>query len=193
MRNFGYFSLVAALIALPQILFSQTTDSNMSKDSSKIVVGKDAPDFTLPDQSGKLTHLRELRGSPIVLYFYPKDFTPGCTKEACDFRDNFAPLKKAGAVVLGVSPDAPDSHTKFIAHYELPFTLLSDTTHDVLKTYGAWGLKKNYGKEYEGVIRSTVLISADGKVAGVWPEVKVEGHVESVLAAIKTLPAAKPK
>lgn len=159
----------------------------MSVDEARLQPGDAAPDFTLPDQKGQLVQLGGLRGRPVVLYFYPKDFTPGCTVEACDFRDNYAPLNKAGAIVLGVSPDAPESHAKFITEHALPFMLLSDTTREVMKSYGAWGLKKQYGMEYEGVIRSTVLIGADGRIVKVWPAVKVEGHAEKVLAEVQRL------
>jgi peroxiredoxin Q/BCP len=122
-----------------------------------------------------------------VLYFYPKDDTSGCTKEACSFRDEHSKLQKAGAVVLGVSPDDEKKHTRFIAKYELPFTLLCDTEHVLAEKYGAWGEKSLYGKKYMGIIRSTFLIGPDGKVAKVWPKVKAEGHGAEVLAALKTL------
>jgi thioredoxin-dependent peroxiredoxin len=181
------------LLAASRTTFSQTTESNMPDSVSVISAGMIAPDFSLPDQSGKQVHLKELRGRPVVLYFYPKDFTSGCTTEACDFRDNFGPLTKAGAIVLGVSPDAPDSHVKFIKEHNLPFTLLADSTHSVMISYGAWGKKQQYGKEFEGVIRTTVLIGADGKVAQVWPSVRVEGHVEKVLAEVQKLAIAQPK
>lgn len=150
-------------------------------------IGALAPDFTLPDQNGELITLKDLRNSPVVVYFYPKDFTPGCTVEACDFRDQYADLKAAGAVILGISPDTPSLHSKFVAEHKLPFALLSDSTHEVLTAYHAWGTKKQYGREYEGVIRSTVLIAPDGKIAKIWPAVKVEGHVEKVLEAVQAL------
>jgi len=191
MKIFPY--LVAAL-CLSQTEFTtlqaQTKDDTMS-DTLKLQVGAEAPDFSLPDQNGKTIHLKELRGAPVVLYFYPKDFTPGCTKEACDFRDTYAPLREAGAVVLGVSPDSPASHGKFITEHGLPFTLLSDTTHQMMDVYGAWGLKKQYGREYEGVIRSTVLIAPDGKIARVWNSVKVDGHVAAVLEEVKKIAVRK--
>jgi len=167
------------------------TAEEILNDTTKLQVGEVAPDFTLPDQNGKAIHLKQLQGAPVVLYFYPKDFTPGCTREACDFRDNYELLRKAGAVVLGVSPDAPASHGKFIAEHGLPFTLLSDTTHQTMQNYGAWGLKKQYGREYEGVIRSTVLIDADGKIARVWSSVKVDGHVAAVLTEVEKLSKTK--
>jgi thioredoxin-dependent peroxiredoxin len=148
--------------------------------------GSAAPDFTLKDQSGAAVSLSGLRGKWVVLYFYPRDDTPGCTKEACDFRDNFAALKEAGAVVLGLSPDTAAAHQKFAAKYEIPFQLLVDEPgHGIARTYGAWGLKKNYGKEYEGMIRSTVIIAPDGKVAKTWAKVKPDAHGEEVLSWLK--------
>ena len=141
-----------------------------------------APEFTLLDQAGTEVSLAGLRGRWVVLYFYPRDDTPGCTREACNFRDNHAALSEHGAVVLGVSPDAAGAHQKFATKYELPFQLLvDDREHTVARAYGAWGLKKNYGKEYEGMIRSTVMIAPDGRVAQTWPRVKPDNHGEEVL------------
>ena len=149
-------------------------------------VGAEAPVFSLKDQEGTEVSLAALKGKWVVLYFYPRDDTPGCTKEACNFRDNFGALKAAGAVVLGLSPDTEAAHKKFIAKYELPFQLLVDEAdHGVARAYGAWGLKKNYGKEYEGMIRSTVIIGPDGKVAKTWGRVKPAAHGEEVLAWLK--------
>lgn len=144
-------------------------------------VGAPAPAFTLPDQDGKPVSLADFEGKWVVLYFYPKDDTPGCTKEACSFRDNFAALQEKGAVVLGVSGDGAASHRKFAEKYSLPFPLLSDETHDVMRAYGAWGTKSMYGKQFEGVIRSTVVIDPQGKVAKTWPKVKADGHGKEVL------------
>jgi peroxiredoxin Q/BCP len=149
--------------------------------------GDKAPDFTLPDQDGKEHTLSNYKGSPVVLYFYPKDQTSGCTKEACAFRDDYSAYREAGVIILGVSPDSPRSHTDFIAKYELPFTLLADTDHEVLKLYSAWGLKKMYGREYEGVLRTTYLIGADGKIAKVYEKVKPAAHSEEILADLKEL------
>lgn len=149
--------------------------------------GKKAPAFSLKDQSGQTVKLTDFSGKYVVLYFYPKDDTPGCTKEACSFRDEHSKLEKAGAVVLGVSPDDEARHVKFIEKYELPFTLLADTEHAVAEKYGAWGEKNNYGKKYMGIVRSTFLIGPDGKVAKVWPKVKPEGHGEEVLEALRAL------
>lgn len=146
-------------------------------------VDTEAPVFDLEDQSGAHVDLRDLRGKWVVLYFYPKDDTPGCTKEACNFRDNHDALQAAGAVVLGVSPDTAKAHQRFTAKYELPFQLLVDgADHDVARAYGAWGLKKNYGKEYEGIIRSTFVINPAGRIAQAWPKVKADGHGAEVLA-----------
>jgi peroxiredoxin Q/BCP len=149
--------------------------------------GKKAPAFSLKDQDGKVVKFADLAGKNVVLYFYPKDDTSGCTKEACAFRDEHSALQKAGAVVLGVSPDTEKSHTKFIGKYQLPFTLLADTEHAVAEKYGAWAEKSMYGRKYMGIVRSTFLIGKDGKLAKVWPKVKVDGHVDEVLAAVKAL------
>ncbi|MBM3327939.1 MAG: thioredoxin-dependent thiol peroxidase [Calditrichaeota bacterium] len=150
-------------------------------------VGSPAPDFGLPDESSKVVRLADHQGRSLVLYFYPKDFTSGCTKESCDFRDNYARIQKAGATILGVSPDTPESHTKFIAEHSLPFSLLADTAQVMLNAYGVWGTKSMYGREYEGVIRTTVLIDSSGTVRRVWSPVKVDGHAKEVLAAVEAL------
>lgn len=147
-------------------------------------VGNQAPDFQLADHSGRTVSLSQLAGKNVVLYFYPKDDTPGCTVEACNFRDEHSALEKAGAVVLGVSPDDTKSHQKFATKFSLPFPLLSDTGHKVAEAYGAWGEKSNYGRKFMGIIRSTFLIDPQGKVKHVWPKVKVKDHVNEVLAAL---------
>ena len=149
-------------------------------------VGDKAPAFSLEDQSGKTVKLSDFKGKTVVLYFYPKDDTPGCTREACAFRDEHSALQKAGAVVLGVSPDSGPSHAKFAGKYKLPFPLLADTDHAVSEKYGAWGEKSLYGRKFVGITRSTFLIDGSGKVARVWPKVKVDGHVDEVLAAVKS-------
>ena len=149
--------------------------------------GKKAPAFTLKSQDGKAVKLSDFAGKNVVLYFYPKDNTPGCTTEACDFRDQHSKLEKAGAVVLGVSPDAEKTHLKFAGKFGLPFTLLADPEHEVAEKYGSWGEKTLYGRKFMGIIRSTFLIGSDGKVAKVWPKVKVAGHVDEVLEAVKSL------
>ena len=160
-----------------------------NEDLGPINVGDSAPDFTLKAQDDRKVSLASFRGRIVALYFYPKDFTPGCTREACDFRDNFADLKQAGAVVLGISPDTADSHQKFTDKYGLSFTLLADPDHKVLEAYGAWGVKEHFGKETEGVGRSTVLIDSKGIIHRIWRSVQVEGHVEQVLAEVRKLSA----
>jgi len=147
-------------------------------------INDNAPDFTLPSTSGKPVALKSLRGQKVVLYFYPKDDTPGCTVEACDFRDNMARVSGHGAQVFGVSKDTLASHDKFRAKYKLPFDLLSDAGNTIAKSYGAFGKKLMYGKPVEGLIRSTFLIDEKGKIAAMWSPVKVAGHVDAVLAAI---------
>ena len=148
--------------------------------------GKPAPAFSLPDATGKKVSLKDFRGKDVILYFYPKDDTPGCTKEACGFRDAWAALKKAGVVVLGVSADPAASHQKFAAKYKLPFPLLSDPDRTVMTTYGAYGEKVMYGKKTLGTIRSTVWIGPDGTVRRHWPRVaNAEAHPEQVLEALR--------
>lgn len=144
-----------------------------------------APDFKLLDETGEARALSDYRGKPVVLYFYPKDDTPGCTTEACSFRDDYAVYGDAGVVILGVSPDTPKSHAKFKEKYNLPFTLLSDEGHAVCEVYGVWGLKKFMGREYEGVLRTTFLIDENGIIKKVFPKVKPDGHSAEVLAALK--------
>jgi thioredoxin-dependent peroxiredoxin len=153
-------------------------------------VGQPAPTFTLEDQDGEEVSLGDLRGSPVVVYFYPKDDTPGCTTQACAIRDQWAEFEEAGAIVLGISPDDVDSHARFAGKFDLPHRLLADTDRAVIQQYGAWGVKKMYGKEYEGVIRSTVLVGPDGEVAAVWPKVQPKQHADAVLQAIRDLPTA---
>lgn len=144
-----------------------------------------APDFSLADETGILRKLSDYRGKPVVLYFYPKDDTPGCTKEACSFRDDYSAYEQAGVVILGVSPDTVESHAKFKKRYHLPFTLLADHDHQVCKLYRVWGPKKFMGREYEGVFRTTFLISADGKVKKIFKDVKPAEHSAEVLAGLK--------
>lgn len=141
------------------------------------VEGKTAPAFTLPDQSGQPLALKDLQGKRVILFFYPKAFTPGCTAEACDFRDAAGELRQAGYALLGISPDPVERLAKFQAEFGLPYRLLSDPDHAVAARYGAWGTKKNYGKEYEGLIRSTYVLDAQGKVEKVYAAVKAKGHV----------------
>jgi thioredoxin-dependent peroxiredoxin len=146
--------------------------------------GMFAPDFTLPDETGVSRTLSSYRGKPVVLYFYPKDDTPGCTKEACAFRDDYHIYQENGVVVLGVSPDTAASHMKFIEKFNLPFTLLADEGHKVCDLYGAWGPKKFMGKEYEGVLRTTFLIGPDGQIVRVFENVKPDGHSQEILGAL---------
>lgn len=147
--------------------------------------GVPAPNFKLPDQNGKPHELKDYLGKPVVLYFYPKDETPGCTKEACSFRDNYSQYEQAGVVVLGVSPDSVESHAKFAANHHLPFTLLADEGHQVAEQYGVWGLKKNFGREYSGIMRTTFLIDESGIVRKVFKNVKPAEHGPEVLAALQ--------
>ncbi len=148
-------------------------------------VGDKAPEFSLPDQDGKTVSLKSFRGRQVVLYFYPKDDTPGCTKEACGFRDSRDSIKRAGAVVLGVSLDDGTSHQKFIAKYGLPFSLLSDEDARISKAYGVYKQKNMYGKKYWGIERSTFVIDPAGKLKAIFKRVKVDGHLDEVLAALR--------
>ena len=148
--------------------------------------GDPAPDFTLTSDSGDRVRLTDLRGKPVVLYFYPKDDTPGCTTQACGIRDAYREFEREGAVVLGVSPDDESSHVKFKQKYELPFTLLADTDHSVAEEYGVWGEKNMAGKTFMGVSRSTFVIGADGNVTSVMHDVKPATHADDVLAALGT-------
>lgn len=149
-----------------------------------IAVGKKAPAFSLPSSSGATVSLKDLKGKTVVLYFYPKDNTPGCTQEACDFRDNFARIQAAGALVFGISADSIASHRKFQQKLELPFELLSDESHTMLEAYGAWKEKSMYGRTFMGIERSTVIIDANGVVKHMFPKVKVKGHVDEILAVL---------
>jgi thioredoxin-dependent peroxiredoxin len=152
-----------------------------------IEVGKPAPDFTLPDQRGEMVILSALRGAPVVLYFYPKDDTPGCTTEACGFRDARVEYEKVGARILGVSPDSIATHLKFAEKHALPFTLLADSNHQVCELYGVWKERSIYGKKSMGVERTTLVIDRDGIVRKVYPKVRVDGHVQAVLATLQTI------
>ena len=153
-------------------------------------VGTLAPDFALPDQEGRTHRLSDYRGRWVVLYFYPKDDTPGCTKEACGFRDQMGSLKALDAVVLGVSADDVESHKRFAEKYGLNFPLLADPERQVIGAYGAWGKKNLYGKEGEGVRRQTFLIDPEGRIAKVWRKVSPEGHALEVAEALKALRGA---
>ena len=148
--------------------------------------GQQAPEFELIDNEGNTHKLSDYRGQTIVVYFYPKDDTPGCTKEACSFRDTYADFKQAGVEIIGISPDSEKSHSRFIQKYELPFTLLSDPDHKVCEAFGVWGLKKYMGREYEGVYRTTFIIGPDGIIKRVFENVKPADHSQEVLAEVLT-------
>jgi peroxiredoxin Q/BCP len=150
-----------------------------------IQAGIPAPDFKLPDETGTVRKLSSYQGKPLILYFYPKDDTPGCTTEACNFRDDYSQYQEAGVTILGVSPDTPKEHTKFKEKYGLPFTLLADEGHKVCELYGVWGLKKRMGREYEGVYRTTFLIDSQGKIVKVFENVKPAEHSAEVLEALE--------
>ena len=160
---------------------------------SLIEVGRKAPAFTLPDQDGAKHALKDLAGSPVILFFYPKDDTSGCTKEACQFRDQLPDFKKVKARVFGISPDSVESHRKFVDKHDLNFTLLADAARDgdenpkICLKYGVWQEKSMYGRKYMGVVRTTYLIGPDGKVAERWDKVKVPGHADAVLEAVRGL------
>ena len=149
--------------------------------------GSKAPAFSLPDETGTLVSSASLAGKPYVIYFYPKDDTPGCTKQACDFRDNLASLTAAGYAVVGISPDTVDSHCKFRDKHGIEITLAADPEHEAIEAFGVWAEKSMYGRKYMGVERSTFLIGPDGRVARAWRQVKVPGHVEEVLSAAEAL------
>lgn len=149
--------------------------------------GDAAPDFVATTDQNKSLSLKSLRGNPVVIYFYPKDDTPGCTVQACGMRDAYDLFQKAGAVVLGVSPDSVKKHVKFIKKFQLPFTLLADEDKSIAQSYGVWGEKSFMGRKYMGNFRVTYLIDADGKIAKIWPVVKPESHASEVLAAIHEL------
>jgi thioredoxin-dependent peroxiredoxin len=149
--------------------------------------GDTAPNFSAKNDKGETVTLKDLRGKKVVLYFYPKDDTSGCTKEACDFRDNLARVKRKDAIVLGVSPDSEKSHQKFKTKYELTFPLLADEDKKIVNEYGVWKEKSMYGRKYMGVERTTFLIEEHGKIAKIFPKVKVTGHVDAVLEALKEI------
>ena len=156
-----------------------------------LVIQNKAPEFSLPDQGGQPRALADFFGQWVVLYFYPKDDTPGCTKEACSFRDGFARFKREGIVVLGVSADSVKKHAKFVEKYELPFLLLADEERTVVTRYGVWAKKKFMGREYMGILRTTFLIDPEGKIAKIYENVKPEEHAEEVLAEILRLTTGK--
>jgi len=151
---------------------------------SELVAGAKAPSFSAPDQSGQIVSLSDFAGKTLILYFYPKDDTPGCTVEACSFRDEHTVFEKKGAIVIGVSPDSPKKHTKFIEKFSLPFPLLADEDHKIAEAYNVWVEKSMYGKKYMGMERSTFVIGPDGKLKAVYRKVKPAEHTAEVLAAL---------
>lgn len=151
----------------------------------KLNIGDKAPDFKGTDENGNTISLNDFKGSNLILYFYPKDNTPGCTSEACDLRDNYELWQSKGYKIIGVSPDSEQSHQKFIAKYELPFPLIADTDKEIIKKYGAWGLKKMYGKEYEGLLRTTFVIDGNGIITNIFTKVKTKDHTNQILESIK--------
>ena len=151
---------------------------------ASLTVGDKAPGFSLPSTDGSMISLKEFKGKKVVLYFYPKDDTSGCTKEACSFRDNLARVKKKGAVLIGVSADSVNSHKKFTDKYDLSFPLISDEEKSMIKAYGVWKEKSMYGRKYMGIERTTFIIDEKGKIAHIFPKVKVEGHTDEVLAVL---------
>jgi peroxiredoxin Q/BCP len=147
-------------------------------------VGDKAPDFSGVDENGNKVSLKDFKGQKVVLYFYPKDNTTGCTAEACDFRDSYSRIKRKGVVLLGVSPDTEKSHQKFIQKYDLPFPLIADTEKVIANAYGVWQEKSMYGRKYMGIVRSTFVIDEKGKLIAIFPKVKVAGHVDEVLKVV---------
>ena len=156
--------------------------------ANQLKAGQPAPDFTLTSGDGENIALSSLRGQKVVLYFYPRDDTPGCTRQACGFRDGAARLRQHGAIVVGVSPDTPASHKNFSEKYDLDFPLLADTKREVVQKYGVWQEKNMYGKKVMGVVRSTFIIDTDGTILKVFPKVKVDGHFDDVLDALTSQP-----
>jgi peroxiredoxin Q/BCP len=150
-----------------------------------VEIGMQVPNFELETNSGETVTLSKFKGTNVVLYFYPKDMTPGCTTEACDFRDQIQQFTEVDAVILGVSPDPVDRHKKFVEKYGLPFLLLADTEHQLAEAFGVWKLKKNFGKEYMGIERSTFIIDKEGNLVKEWRKVKVKGHVDEALTYIR--------
>jgi peroxiredoxin Q/BCP len=170
-----------------QLKQSSKADAPDTGANGTVAVGSPAPAFSLPDQDGNVVSSESLKGAPYVLYFYPKDDTPGCTKEACGFRDSGAAFGKNGVRVLGVSPDSEKSHARFAEKYGLPFTLLADVDKKLAAAYGVWVEKTNYGRKYMGIERSTFLVDGKGRVQKIWRGVRVPGHVEDVLLASGTI------
>lgn len=185
LRSFGFGSLVIAPSPSPGYYQAMPKTPELS-----LKEGDTAPSFAAETQSGKTVSLPDLKGKPVVLYFYPKDDTPGCTKEACAFRDAYADFRKAGAVVLGVSTDTAKSHLKFAEKFSLPFDLLADPDKKIVQDYGVWGQKSFMGRKYMGTHRVTFLIGPDGRIAKIWPTVKPEEHASEVLTAVRETKSA---
>jgi peroxiredoxin Q/BCP len=160
---------------------------NIEEKIMSLEVGDKAPSFKLKNQDGKIISLADLKGKPVVLYFYPKDDTTGCTKEACNFRDEFPEFRKMKAEIIGVSVDSAESHKKFAGKYKLPFNLLADEKKEIVEKYGVWKEKNMYGKKYMGIERTTFVIDANGKIVKIFPKVKVDDHSKEVMEALKEL------
>lgn len=154
---------------------------------TELEVGAKAPDFALPDDQGKVVRLSEFRGQPVVIFFYPEDDTPGCTQQACGYRDEVSAFEELDAVVIGISPDSVESHARFRAKFKLPFLLLADPEKKVLLRYGAWGEKSMYGQTFEGLIRSSVVIDPQGRIAGVFRNVRTEGNARRMVEHVKKI------
>lgn len=154
---------------------------------TKVQVGQPVPDFRLPAVGGEEVALSDFRGKKVVIFFYPRDMTPGCTTEACDFRDAYGEFEGENTVILGISPDDLKSHDKFVTKHDLPFRLLSDEDHEVAEKFGVWKLKKSFGREYMGIERSTFVVDEEGELAKEWRKVRVKGHVDEVLAFVKSM------
>lgn len=159
--------------------------TNMEVQIMTLTIGEKAPDFTLSNQAGEQVRLSDYKGKKVVLYFYPKDMTPGCTTQACDFRDSHEQFADLNAVILGVSPDPIERHEKFIEKYNLPFHLLADEDHKVSETYGVWQLKKTFGNEYYGIVRSTFIIDEAGNLLKDFRNIRVKGHIDRMLTYVK--------
>ena len=178
---------VKSKVSKPKSKPTKSTSKKSTFSNTLLQVGDSAPRFSLEDQSGQTVTLADLKGQPVVLYFYPKDMTPGCTQEACDFRDSIAKLNKIKATVLGVSKDSVDSHKRFAEKYNLNFSLLSDVDGKTCEDYGVWQEKSLYGRKFMGIVRMTFLIGPDQKIKKIYPKVKVQGHVDAIIEDLKSL------
>ena len=167
---------------------TKAVKSGPGPSTKQLQIGQKAPAFALPNQDGKIMRLSDFKGKKVVLYFYPKDDTPGCTKESCAFRDGLDEIHDSGAVVLGISGDSVDSHKKFVKKFNLNFPLLSDEQKTVLQAYGVWKEKSLYGRKFMGIERTTFIIDEQGKLDDIFPKVKVDGHLEEVLAELDVMP-----